>query len=109
MEFSRTFKVLFVCLIVLVIIVPIGLIATGTAYGEWGSDELEEMVGYIPSGFAQIADVWSAPLPDYDFSGGDHETLATQAPGYYISAIIGVILTFGILFIAGRAMAKGRD
>ena len=108
MEMSKTFKVLLACVIILVVIVPIGLIATGTAYGEWGGDELQEMIGYIPAGFEHLSDLWSAPLPDYDFSGGDHDTIATEAPGYYLSAIVGVILAFVILFLIGMAMVKGR-
>lgn len=108
MEMSKTFKVLLVCLIILVVIVPIGLIATGTAYGEWSADELQQLIGFIPAGFEQLSTLWNAPLPDYDFSGV-HDTIASEAPGYYLSAIIGVILAFVILFFIGKAMVRGRD
>jgi len=45
---DKTLKVLIIAMAVLVIIVPIGLIATGTAFGEWGTDELQESIGYVP-------------------------------------------------------------
>ena len=34
----------------LVAIVPLGLIATGTAWGEWGAGELRRRLGYVPAG-----------------------------------------------------------
>ncbi|MFA5332521.1 MAG: PDGLE domain-containing protein [Methanoregula sp.] len=103
---DKTLKVLIIAMAVLVIIVPIGLIATGTAFGEWGSDELQESIGYIPSGLEQLSDLWHPILPDYDFATGDHDTLPTQAPGYYLSAIIGVLLCAGIGYLIGKAVVK---
>ena len=47
---DKTFKILIIALAVLVVFVPIGLIASGTAFGEWGPDELQQAVGYVPPG-----------------------------------------------------------
>ena len=47
-------------------------------------------------------------LPDYNFpSGGD--TLPTQAPGYYASAIIGVIVVGLIAYGIGKVIIKRND
>ena len=53
-KLDKTFKVLVIALIVLVVLVPIGLIASGTAFGEWGPDELQQAVGYVPVGLQQM-------------------------------------------------------
>lgn len=106
---DKTLKVLIIAMAVLVIIVPIGLIATGTAFGEWGTDELQESIGYVPAGLEQLSTLWSPLLPDYDFAGGEHDTLPTQAPGYYVSAIIGVLLCAGVGYLVGKAIIKRTD
>ena len=37
----------------------------GNRFGEWGTDELQGNVGYVPAGLAKMADIWHyAPLPD---------------------------------------------
>ena len=46
-KLDKTFRVLVIALIVLMVLVPIGLIASGTAFGEWGPDELQQAVGYV--------------------------------------------------------------
>lgn len=104
----KTLKILVVALAVLVVCVPIGLIATGTAFGEWGTDELQEAVGYVPAGLQSLSDVWQAPLPDYDLPGG-HDTLPTQTPGYYLSAILGVLVCAGVAYGVARLAIKRTD
>ncbi|HMK46114.1 MAG TPA: PDGLE domain-containing protein [Methanocella sp.] len=99
---------LIIGLTVLVILTPIGLIASGTAYGEWSADELQQAIGFVPSGFSNIADLWHAPLPDYGLPGQGN-TLTNMAPGYWISAIIGVIITGGIIYVAGKFLIKNSD
>ena len=47
----------------------IGLLASGTAWGEWGVDELKTMgLGSIPQGLQKLAGWWPAPMPDYGFA-----------------------------------------
>jgi cobalt/nickel transport system permease protein/cobalt/nickel transport protein len=106
---DKTLKVLIIAMAVLIVIVPIGLLATGTAYGEWGPDELKDAVGYVPAGLQQLSDLWHPLLPDYDFATGDHDTLPTQAPGYYVSAIVGVLICAGVAYLIGKAVIKRTD
>jgi cobalt/nickel transport system permease protein len=56
--------------VVLIVLSPLGLLATGTAFGEWGMDELSEKIGFIPAGLQQFAEVWAYALfPDYSVPG----------------------------------------
>jgi len=105
---DRTFKILIIALVVLIVLVPVGLIASGTAFGEWGPDELRQAIGYVPSGLGQLSDLWHPLLPDYDFPGG-HDTLPQQAPGYYVSAVVGVLVCAGVAYLVGKAIIKRTD
>lgn len=75
----------------LVCLSPIGLLASGTAWGEWGADEISSVassggtLGYVPAGMTSGIQ-YSALLPDYSVSG------LPEAFGYIISAILGVAL-----------------
>lgn len=89
-------------LIVLVILTPIGLLAPGTAWGEWGREELEELgLGYIPAGFDEWANLWRAPIPDYDIPALANPTLA-----YLVSAALGVIIVIGAIYALGWLLAR---
>jgi len=99
--FNR-YKKLWLGLLVLIILSPLGLIATGTAFGEWGLDELKNEVGFIPAGLQQWADLWShAPLPDYSVPGLN-ATFAHAAAGYILSAVVGAALVAGITILLAR-------
>ena len=85
----------------LIILTPLGLLASGTAWGEWGADEINEMIGYVPEGMNS----WSleALLPDYALEG-QNEILM-----YILSAIIGVALIIIIFKILGFILGKKDD
>ena len=77
----------------LVLLAPIGLLAPGTAWGEWSRSELEQLgLGYIPSGFDKWSNVWNAPLSGYDLP-----ILNNSAAGYLLSALSGVGLVLAIV------------
>lgn len=88
----------FALILMLVAATPLGLIATGDAWGEWGLEDLAEMVGYEPSGLANGWE-WSSMMPDYAI-GSLPEWL-----GYVLSAVIGVALLV-IVFRLASGMAK---
>lgn len=81
--------------LLLVCATPLGLLATGDAWGEWGTEDLANMVGYTPAGMAGAWE-WSALLPDYSFGG------VSEVAGYILSAVIGVFL----LVIVFRLLAS---
>jgi len=94
---DRKLRNLIIALLAIAIITPIGLIASGETFGEWGGDELIEKVGYVPQG---IVNMWNAPLSDYGVPGLDAQI------GYVISAFVGIVLCAGILYLFGMLIAK---
>lgn len=109
MSMLKGYKKLWIVLGILIILTPLGLLATGTAFGEWGTDELQEMLGYVPAGLAKMADIWQyAPLPDYTVPGLE-ASFPQSALGYIISAVVGVILVAGISMLFTRVVDKTGD
>jgi cobalt/nickel transport system permease protein len=92
-------KSIFGLLAALICLSPLGLLATGTAWGEWGADEIGSVVsggsalGYTPQGMTDGLS-FSTLMSDYSVSG------LPEIAGYIISAILGVailIIVFKIL------------
>jgi cobalt/nickel transport system permease protein len=80
---------------------PIGLLASGTAWGEWGTQELSGLgLNFIPEGIARFAGWWPAPLPDYGFSR------IGAVVGYILSAFIGIALITFLLMLLGRWLGR---
>ena len=106
---DRNLKITLAAVIVLIILVPIGLIASGAAYGEWDPEYLNQTLGYIPAGLNSMAGhIWHAPLDGYDLPG-THDTISAQAPGYYISAIVGVIMAGAITLVSAKVLIRKKD
>jgi cobalt/nickel transport system permease protein len=98
-------------LVALAILVPLGLIAPGAAYGEASAEDLERAFGYVPAGLAQLAGIFSAPLPDYNlplpFFSGEATPLWRQAIGYQVTGIVGV-LAIGAVITGLAALRRWR-
>lgn len=99
---------LFALTAILIAASPLGLLAQGTAWGEWGADEISAIVtngktlGYTPQGLSKG---WTlqALLPDYAVSGFN------EIIGYILSAIIGtalLIIFFKLLSIPVKKKEK---
>ena len=106
-----TVKKMWLGLAVLALLSPIGLILpdkfkAGAAWGEWGADEIEKMLGYIPQGMKKLGELWQAPMPDYAFKGWDQLGLGMQSLAYVVSAIIGVAVIVAIIMLLGKIAAK---
>jgi len=86
------------------LLTPIGLLASGTAWGEWGVTELQELgLGFVPDGINRLAGWWPAPLPDYGFPR------MGAVVGYILSTIAGVGAVAAMLWALGKTLlAKGR-
>jgi len=83
----------------LVIVTPLGLLATGTAYGEWGAAEMLRRIGYIPHGLAKLGNLWKGILPDYALTGASGSWTVFW---YVTSAAIGVVLLAGFSWLVVR-------
>lgn len=93
---------------VMLVATPLGLLATGTAFGEAAPQELTEKaagLAVVPEGLATYSGFWGHALfPDYGFGGN-------EVLGYYMSALIGVAVvgaaTFLLAFFLRRVFASG--
>jgi len=90
---------LWVGLAVLMLTTPMGLLAAGTAWGEWRPEafrnpEMRREIAmashhmappeHAPAGFERLASIWTAPMPDY----APH-FLKNEQVGYICSAMFG--------------------
>ena len=78
-------------LIALVVLSPLGLLAEGTAFGEWSSEELAEMMTNVPAGI-ENGFSFEALFSDYTIPG------TNIAIGYILSAITALL----IFYILGK-------
>lgn len=102
---EKIIRNLIIGLIVLMIFAPLGLLAVGETFGEWGPEEIKEKLGIVPPGLEELSDLWSAPMPDYDFAGGS-ESMTMSSVAYILSAVVGVVVCGGLLYFIGKKAAK---
>ncbi len=84
---NKMFRTLLLILGILIILTPIGLYLGGDTFGENASSTL-----------------WNAPLADYGIPGVS-TTIGTVL-GYVFSAIVGVVICGGLLYLIGKLVAK---
>lgn len=99
---------------ILIILSPIGLILpyhfkAGSAWGEWGADEMQKLVGYVPQGLQKLSELWKAPMPDYAFKGWEEKGLPHLSFAYIISAIVGIGIITIVVLVIGRILSKKED
>lgn len=90
-EKKKSYKPLYGLLLCLIVLTPLGLLAAGTAWGEWGADEIVNVLvkgtplGYTP---AKMIDgfQFSSIVPDYSIAG------MPEWLGYILSAVAGTAL-----------------
>lgn len=88
-------------MLALLLLTPLGLLATGTAFGEWGTEQLTEEVGILPSGLAALADTWNyAILADYAIPGAEGTVGAVL--GYMASGLVGIALVVAAIMWLSR-------
>lgn len=81
-------KPLLIGLALIIVFVPLGLLASTTAWGEWSPAEIRDQLGYVPEGLAGFADFWRGIIPGYGAAAG----FWSSTPAYIISAALGVLL-----------------
>ena len=94
-----------------VLLSPLGLLASGGAFSEWSADQLQQLVGYVPAGFNGLSEVWKiAPFANYQWLGqGKGEGFFDLAPGYVLSAIVGIGLIFVSVMALRIALVRGES
>jgi cobalt/nickel transport system permease protein len=99
-------------LAVVLLLTPLGIVASGAAWGEWAPKDFTDSAARAqmtaasrsavppvaaPAGLARLAKLWTAPLPDY----APH-FVKSAAFGYLLSAMFGVGLILGVAWLAQR-------
>lgn len=104
---KKGLKPIWALLAVLIAATPLGLLASGTAWGEWGTDEISSVtskgqsLGYVPSGMTHGFS-YKALFSDYAVSG------LPDWLGYIISALIGVAILV-MLFKIISSLTRKKD
>lgn len=106
----RSTRSLWLILAAMMIATPLGLLASASAWGEWGagafattagraqiaSQSLHQMVsGQVPLGLKHLASIWTAPMPRYAPT-----FMRSEVFGYMLSAMLGgglIILLFFLI------------
>lgn len=100
-------KAVYGLIVALICLTPLGLLAAGTAWGEWGADEIGSIVsggkalGYVPKGMTNGFS-FETIFPDYTVSG------LPDYVGYIISAVLGVAIVI-ILFKIVSSLIKDKN
>jgi cobalt/nickel transport system permease protein len=95
----RAIRPLLAGLAALLLITPVGILAVGSAWGEWSPSDLanstargriaavsanQELPPGVPPGLERLSGIWTAPFPDYAPS-----FLRSHSCGYLLSAAFG--------------------
>ncbi len=89
-------------LCVLILFSPLGLISDADAWGEWGNEYYQKILGFIPEGIKNAKGI-NALMPDYSLGG------TNDIVGYYLSAIVGIALLFGVYFILSKILKNEKS
>lgn len=107
---ETNYKSLFILLGILVMLTPLGLLAQGTAWGEWGTQEIKDTLGFVPQGMSKASDLWHSLMPDYSLPTGSWFATSSYQSiniiGYVLSAIIGIVLIVALLSILMKLLTR---
>lgn len=107
---TRFQRKLWLGLLIMALLTPVGLLlpevfGAGDAWGEWGTDTLLKLLGYIPEGLKKTADFWKAPIADYNL-GGENTSMTLQIISYIMSGILGILLVTLAVYLVSRTLMK---
>jgi len=105
-------KKLWAGLIIMALLSPLGIFlpqyfGAEDAWGEWSAEKLKEMIGFVPAGLEKLADLWKAPVADYN-PGGEEAPIWIQALWYIFSGILGTGIVGGVMYMIARVL-KGHE
>jgi hypothetical protein len=103
-------KKLWIGILIMALFTPLGIylpkqFKSGGAWGEWGTEKLKELLGYVPEGLKKLADSWKAPVRDYNF-GGENAAFSTQVISYIVSGIIGIAVVALVIYVITKFLIK---
>jgi len=103
-------KKLWFYLFIMALLSPLGILLpekfnAGDAWGEWGPETLEKLIGFVPKELMRLSNLWQAPLPDYSL-GGENASLVFQVLSYVVSGLLGMALVGLSVYFLLRLIAK---
>ena len=113
---AKTPRRLWGALALVLLLTPLGILASGAAWGEWAPKDFSNASGraqiaaasgnvqapvVAPSGLERMAGVWTAPLPDYA-----PRFVKSSAFGYMLSAMFGVGAILAVVWMAQRWLRR---
>ncbi len=109
-DMTKSQKKLWIGLAVMALLSPLGVILpekfqSGGAWGEWRAEALSKLLGYVPEGLRKYADLWKAPLPDYN-PGGDTASLGFKAVFYILSGLLGIGIVVLAVYVIAKVLVK---
>jgi cobalt/nickel transport protein len=106
-DMTRFHKKLWIGLAIMALLTPRGIYLPDKfkAGGEWGPEELEKLLGYVLEGLKKMADLWKAPVPDYNFAG-ENAAFSTQVISYVISGILGIAAAAIVIYLITKFLVK---
>ncbi|MGO8813832.1 MAG: cobalt transporter CbiM, partial [Terriglobia bacterium] len=115
----RTVRPLWIALALLMVLTPLGILAAGTAWGEWSARDFsslqarEKMAAASrnadppvqpPRGLERLSSLWTAPFPQYAPS-----FVRRPAVGYALSAMFGSGAIILVSLAAGSLSTRGKS
>ena len=99
---ARPLRWLWAAFGVLVLLTPLGVLAPGTAWGEWGASQLKSSLGFVPSGLGKMGRLWTAAMPNYA-----PQFIRNPLLGYLVAAVVGSALVVGVTWGLARLLSRG--
>ena len=107
---TKTQKRLWAGLVIMVLLSPLGILLpemfhSGDVWGKWETDTLEKLLGFVPEGMKKYAEIWKAPVPDYN-PGGENASLTVQIISYIASGLMGIALVVLVIYFISKVIVK---
>ncbi len=109
---ANSMRRLWLGIAVLMLLTPLGIIAAGTAWGEWSpaqlaaaskSPQADSSSAIVPSGLDRLSKLWTAPFPSY--APG---FIRSRSFGYLLSAMFGVGILLCLSLVAQAVFERYR-
>lgn len=99
---SKPLRWLWASFAALILLTPLGILAKGTAWGEWGAQEMRTRLGFVPAGLEKAGALWSASIPNYA-----PVFIRNPYVGYLIAAVIGAAIMIGVTWGVAALLSRG--